>query len=333
MDPERNHPLRRIPRKLRNYSLAASHGVPIPTVYDVWADLADVDLSALPATFVIKSDRGAGARGVLPLRRRAHDTFQVVGGDDVLTQEEVRVRLQDRSVGPPFFAEEILVQPGTRDLPEDVKIYMFYGQVGHIMLRRMPRHGSMKHARFRFLTEDGVDLGDDIAPDRMIDASIQPPDPLDTYLDIARHLSRAVALPFVRVDVYDTTRGPVFGELTRGPGGRQGFRADHDLVLGEMWDRAQLRLDLDLVAGRPMRNLIGENPYPDLYPVRGSFWEDSPDSPHLQPVSCDTWCLRASPSPQVTDGPAAPSTTGQAGSTVRESALNSVADERSQGSR
>ncbi|MGB7449430.1 MAG: ATP-grasp fold amidoligase family protein [Ornithinimicrobium sp.] len=301
LDEGRLHPLRRIPRKLRNYRLAASHGVSIPKVLNVWAELDDVDLADMPETFVIKSDQGAGGRGVLPLRRLPEGGFQMVGGERTFSYEDVIARLSDKSVHAPFFTEEILVQPGGGALPEDIKIYMFYGEVGHVMLRKMPQHANLKQARYRFLDESGADLGQDVAPGRMIDESITPPCDLDHYVDIARHLSRAVALPFVRVDVYETTLGPVFGELTRGPGGRQAFRADHDRLLGEMWDRAQLRLDLDVVAGRPLRNLTGEHPVAKLYPVESpDAWELPDDHAQVTPLPCSSWCLAS----QANDGAA-----------------------------
>ena len=65
LDPDMLHPLRQIPRKLSNYRLAASHGVPVPRVFAVWRDLEELDLRGMPDVFVLKSDRGAGGRGVL----------------------------------------------------------------------------------------------------------------------------------------------------------------------------------------------------------------------------------------------------------------------------
>lgn len=295
LDRGARHPLRRIPRKLRNYRLASSHLVSVPNVLGVWGDLDELDLRGMPEAFVLKSDRGAGGRGVLPLRRVDDGSFQMVGGVQTFTQDEIIEYLRHRSLGGPFFAEEILVQPGGGELPEDIKFYMFYGEVGHVMLRRMPQHADLRQARFRFLDEAGVDLADDVAPERRIDTTIQPPEHLSDYLDIARHLSRAVALPFVRVDLYDTTRGPVFGELTRGPGGKQLFREDHDRHLGRLWDLAQFRLDLDVVAGRPLRNLHGEHPAPSLYPTG----YEPPGEQHgggeqSVLVPCRTCCVRSS---------------------------------------
>jgi len=292
VDPEAAHPLLRIRRKLRNYRLAASHGVPIPEVVAVWGELGSLDLRGMPERFVIKSDSGSTGRGVLPLRRRDDGRFQMVGGEHVFSHEDVVQFFRDPSLGGPYFAEELLVQPQGGELPDDIKFYMFYGEVGHVMLRRMPVHADLRRSRVRLLDGDGADLGEDIVPNRRVDSTIEPPDCLAEYIEIARHLSRAVALPFVRVDVYETTHGPMFGELTRGPGGKQLFREDHDRHLARLWGQAQRRLDLDVIAGRPLDHLRGEHRAPDLYPaghappgVRPGEEDPSPRMP------CETWCL------------------------------------------
>ncbi|HKJ10870.1 MAG TPA: ATP-grasp fold amidoligase family protein [Ornithinimicrobium sp.] len=293
LDPQGRHPLRQIPFKLRNYRLASSHGVPVPEVLRVWATLDGLDLTEAPETFVLKADRGAASRGVLPLRRVDHDAYRVVGERQVMTQEQVRAHLRQPKVKGPFFIEPLLAPPQGDSLPQDIKLYMFYGELGHVMLRRMARHGDMRRARYRFLDEDGADLGDDVAPGNHIDPTIEPPQAFADYVAIARHLSRAVALPFIRVDLLETDQGPVFGELTRAPGGRQWFRDDHDLHLGRLWDQAQCRMELDLADGRPFRNLRGEHPSPPLYPAgHEPRLERDQGQENLAPLPCSKWCVR-----------------------------------------
>jgi hypothetical protein len=292
LDPEAAHPLLQVARKLRNHRLAASHGVRTPRVLAVWEGADQLDLDGLPDEFVLKSDGGAGGRGVLPLRRLGPDSFGPVGGgpEDVLTREQIVGRYRAaRSVEGPVFAEELLRRPGREGLPDDIKIYTFYGKVGQVLLRRMPVHADLRAARYRFLDGTGEDLGPRASLTHRIDPAILPPEQLETYLDVARHLSRAMALPFVRVDLYETGDGPVFGELTRGPGGPQRYRPDHDEAMGLMWEQAQRRLDLDVVAGRPLANLHGNRPTTSLYPV------GHPSVAARWPVvtaPCEQWCLR-----------------------------------------
>lgn len=292
LDPEARHPLLRIPRKLRNYRLAQSHGIPVPEILGVWAGLEDLDLSGMPEAFVLKSDSGAGGRGVLPLRRDGAGGFRLVGGAQRFSQDEIVDHLRARStwVGAPFFAERLLVQPDGGELPDDIKIYAFYGEVGMVLLRRMAQHADLGQATFRYLDGAGADLGEDIAPGRRIDPAIPAPARLEEFLAIARHLSRAMAVPFIRVDVYDTTLGPVLGELTRGPGGPQRYRAEHDEEMGRRWDLAQYRLDLDVVSGRPLRHLHGDRPAPDRYPSGAGSEHGAAESGEPVTVRCQEWC-------------------------------------------
>ena len=293
LDPQYQHPLRQIPFKLRNYRLAASHGVATPAVFAAWKDPAQIDLDILPQEFVLKSDGGAGSRGVLPLRSDREGGWVTVDGVARFTAEEVRQRfsdlLRDRKVTRPFFAEELLVQPGSGPLPDDIKVYACYGEVQHVLLRRVAEHGpGGRHVR-RYLGPDGSGLGQVVAG-VPVDESVPVPARLAEIVGVASHLSRAVGLPFVRVDVYDTDRGIVLGEITRTPGGEQRIRSDHDARMGQAWERASYRLDMDLLAGRPPGVLHGEHDAPSRY--HDGHVSHAPRTTSWTPriVPCGRWC-------------------------------------------
>lgn len=292
LDPDRHHPAMQIPRKLRNYRLAASHGVPVPQVYAVWSRLEEIDLSGLPDEFVLKGEIGSSGKGVFPLRRVDAERFQLVGGEETYTRDSLVDLLTGHpSVWGPYFAEEFLTQRvAGEQIPDDVKIYACYGQVLMVMLRQMPLHADLSTARYRYLDAQGRDLGSDAAPDRTVHSSIPAPEPFADFVRLAEHLSRAVALPFIRVDVYDTTRGPVLGELTRSPGGSQRYRNDLDAAWGLAWDEAQWRLELDVVDGRPLRNLHGLHPIPDYYPASHQSNQPDPKGWEVVTADCAQWC-------------------------------------------
>lgn len=292
-DPEAVHPALQIPRKLRNYRLAASHGVAVPDILGVWARERDIDLSGLPEVFVLKSDLGAGGNGVFPLRRVDEDRYAVIGGQEVLSTADLQERFAARrSTGAPFFAEAFLEQRvPTEQIPDDVKIFAHYGQVTMVMVRQMPVHANLDHARYRYTDAHGQDLGEDIAPGAKIDLSIPLPEPLGDFTRVAEHLSKALAVPFIRVDIYDTVKGPVLGELTRAPGGRQRYRRDHDLAMGRVWDEARWRLDLDVIDGRPLRNLHGLHPAPNHYPEGHRSRQDDPRGWQVVTADCAQWCF------------------------------------------
>lgn len=294
LDPEGHHPVLQIPRKLRNYRLAASHGIAVPKVFGSWMSPQEIDLKGLPDRFVLKCEIGSSGRGVFPLMRLGDDRFAVIGSDEVHTQESLIERyLAYDGIWGPYFAEEFLTQRVVdQEIPDDIKIYACYGEVVMVLLRQMPRHADLRSARYRYVDAQGRDLGGDVAPDRAVTADIPLPEPFEDFVQTAEHLSRAVALPFIRVDVYDTERGPVLGELTRSPGGSQRYRSDLDLAMGRAWDGAQWRLDLDVIAGRPFRNLHGQHPVPDIYPPTHAANLPNAGSWEMTRVDCEEWCFQ-----------------------------------------
>ncbi len=293
LDPDVFHPVLQIPRKLRNYRLAASHGIAVPEILGVWGRIEDLDLSGLPDTFVLKSDLGAGGHGVFPLRRVDEDRYALVGGDEVFTTASLIERYRSKkSTGGPFFAEAFLRQRVvTEEIPDDIKIYSSYGEVAMVLLRQMPVHANLDHARYRYTDGRGRDLGADLVHGARIDPSIPLPEPFEEFVAVARHLSRAVALPFIRVDVYDTVDGPVLGELTRAPGGPQRYRRDHDMAMGRAWDEARWRLDLDVIDGRPLRNLHGLHPATNYYPPGHRSHQEDPRGWEVVTADCAQWCF------------------------------------------
>ena len=69
-------------------------------------------------------------------------------------------------------------------------------------------------------------------------------------------LSEAVPLPFVRVDLLETDRGPVVGELTPYPGWAHRIGTELDRELGERYEaseRVMLRAAFD------WRRLLGDD--------------------------------------------------------------------------
>ena len=63
--------------------------------------------------------------------------------------------------------------------------------------------------------------------------------------------------PFLRVDLYDTSRGIVFGEFTPGPGPRSGFNAEWEARLAKRWLEAAKTRENGLHSGA-IKPLISE---------------------------------------------------------------------------
>lgn len=293
LDPEAWHPYRQLKCKLRNYRFAASHGVGVPTVLGAWSSLADIELDQLPDEFALKSDFGSNGRGVMLLRRTGPDAFLVVNEGRTVTGDDVRAHFagheESGRVAGPYFAEELLSQEGAL-LPVDIKIYAYYGDIGQVLLRRVNETEGGTETRYKFLGPAGEDLGD-IAPQFARDASIPTPANLGEMLDVSRHLSRALGVPFCRIDLYDTPGGIVLGELTLTPGGPQLYPDDHDELMGAVWRDATIRRDLDLIAGRPFGIIHGTAQRSNFYPADHVSHADDAGPWAITEVPCERWCL------------------------------------------
>lgn len=295
-DPLGWHPYRQTKRKLRNYEFARSHGIATPTVYDVWSTVDEIRFDDLPDTFVLKSDFGSSGHGVLLLERRSSGGFFDVLRKRDFSAEEVRMYLRDRierrEIGGPYFAEERLGVAGGYELLDDVKIYTSYGSVLHTLLRRPRSRTANTGIAYRYLGPDGDDLGP-VALSRPIDSSIPAPKNLRAMMHLAQHMSRALGTPGCRVDLYDTSKGVVLGELTLTPGGVQVYTPEHDARLGAIWRDAQLRRELDMESGRPFGRLYGKVSSPPLYP-EGHVSRSSRPGPWARKVyACEAWCFES----------------------------------------
>lgn len=286
-------PTRGMTYKLRTYEQVASHGFAIPTIYAVWENTSSLDLDALPESFVLKSDGGSTSKGVLPLRRSGPDAFLRADGLRTLSSADVKEHFDNAYANGDaygaLFAEELLYPAdGSTAIPNDVKIYTAYGTILQALLRHVDEHGLVSETRSKYVDERGSDLGA-VATHRTLDPNIAVPSSLPEMVEIARHLSRASGLPFCRVDLYDTTKGVIVGEITRAPGGAQTYVEAHDRLMGQLWHLAEAELQLDLQQGRPAGLLWGDNSYPPLYAtVRDSI---SRDHEKRTTVKCSDWCL------------------------------------------
>ncbi len=243
---------------VRDYVAGAVGSEVLPRLHAVVADPAELELSVLPAEFVVKPshasgmiwivgdrahapglDSGESARlsgGIFTTTRRGLDRDQLVATCRTwlkIRYADVELEWAYRDVPPRIMVEELLLG---RDghIPPDYKLYVFDGRV---------RLVQVNSDRF---TSHRVNL---FRPDwTPVDASVvyppaEPaparPDSLDEMVHIAETLGKET--DFVRVDLYDVDGRIVFGELTSNPGGgRQAFSPESfDVELGGYWNAPQ----------------------------------------------------------------------------------------------
>lgn len=244
--------------KTAGRQFAALHGVQVPAVLGTWATPDDIVWDDLPKRFVIKSSRGGGGINVFPVERRG-DEFHDFIGDQLVTAETMTERFwkkhQKDSV---YFAEEFLVGRDGEKMPDDIKVFCFYGEPAYIEVRTedwsRKRDGRQ---RVRTFLPDGTELfnaraliphGDDITT----------PSDFAAVVEASGKLSAAIRRPIQRLDFYDTDHGLVFGEVTQNPGRPPALVREWDRRFGQTYEDASARLITDLVREGHLRLRYGK---------------------------------------------------------------------------
>lgn len=230
------------------YAFAASHGVAVPTVIGRYPNAASIEWSVLPDEFVLKTVNGSGSQGVAPLIRQDDGLFRdLLGDNNLVTPGNVRAMLEEK-VHTRALSKELLVEkmlpsphPECSDLPLDIKVYCFYGEVGMVMVRHSGSSRRNDRIRVRYFDPAGKDLGA-VMSHREVDPSLPAPTTLPELISAGQRMSAALPTPFIRLDFYEQADGIVFGEVSGIPGGKQQPRADVDEFLGALWENAEARL-------------------------------------------------------------------------------------------
>ena len=241
------------------YELASSLGIEVPIQHVPSVEIGEIHELQLPDRFVLKPHQGAANRGVFLLVRHEHDFLDLMDMrrksiDDVVTS--CRQLADQGAISERLVIEELLSPPAELAdhvfVPDDLKVYCFYDRPVLTMQRRMydarrPDHPAAPGPAswmFKFWTSAWEDLGPVKFSDRYCEVLEQPPGG-DDVLAAAARISSALAVPFVRLDLYDTDRGTVFGEVSPHPGPPEVWSDEMDDLLGRHWELAEARLQAD----------------------------------------------------------------------------------------
>ncbi|MCM1067552.1 MAG: glycosyl transferase [Muribaculaceae bacterium] len=180
----------------------------IPT-YAVWDRPEDIDLDALPDSFVLKSNHFGGNKGVFIVRDKAVFNLSAAVRD---LRSLLRRSIYDdyrewpyRDVRRRVFAEELI----GHDV-DDFKFFCYDGYVESVMVCSDRASGDTK---FYFFDKDWQLKRYNIrglnAPEGF---TLPRPKNVEKMFELASELSRG--FPFVRVDLYDIDGRIYFGEMT-----------------------------------------------------------------------------------------------------------------------
>lgn len=203
--------------------------IPNITIYD---DASNINLDALPSSFVMKANHGSGWNIICP-DKEALDLPKV---RTQLTRwlktnySDIGKEYQYRDIVPKILCEQYL--ESSKDEPLiDYKIFCFSGEPTYIQvdLDRLTNH-----------TRNFYDLDWNLLPFTTLyplgKRQLAKPEKLEEMLSIARVLS--AGLKFARIDLYFHRKSIYFGEITFHHGG--GFEPftppEYDGILGGLLD-------------------------------------------------------------------------------------------------
>lgn len=207
------------------------YGCRVPQLY--WSGLCSraIPFDAVPAHFAIRLVWGAAHRNVYVLSN-GYDLLRERTWSMAALRADIRHR-QGWLPRIPILVEEFVTpESGGYVLPTEYKCYTFGTVVGAIQVV----HRSGPQARHRFYTPEWEPFDDVMATNNPPADFSAPPRCLDELVATAKTLG-AVYGTFVRVDLFASSPGCVFGEFSSTPFGGDHLTAFADRYFGELWDR------------------------------------------------------------------------------------------------
>lgn len=203
----------------------------IPTL-QVWDSFEDIDFSALPDSFVLKTSHGGGGGGVVVCKdKQKLDIRSAKEKINHSMRHSIYKSLGEwpyKDVKHKVFAEQFI-----ESSPElnDYKFFCFGGKVHYFKIDfgRFIEH----HANYFDRNCNLVPFGEaDLAP--VFDYHVTIPNNIDDMIAVAEKLAKG--RKFIRVDLYNVKGRILFGELTFFPASGFGkFTPEEwDLKLGEL---------------------------------------------------------------------------------------------------
>ena len=178
----------------------------------VWEKPEDIDWNKLPNRFVLKTNHGGGNTGVIICKNRASfDCQQAVAHLNKSLKMDVYKDLREwpyKNIHKCVLAEEY-IESSDGDLP-DYKFFCFNGKVRALFVAT-DRQNPNEDVKFDFFDADYNHLP---LIQGHANAKVPPkkPQSFNEMKQIAEKLSKGI--PHVRVDLYESSGRPVFGELT-----------------------------------------------------------------------------------------------------------------------
>ncbi len=198
---------------------------------------------------VIKPNLSYGAKGFRALER-VDGAFRDLRTGAIASvgrlEHQLRREFDMRARPDEWVVEELLESfDGSAELPDDYKVYCF-GGTAELIAHKRPIPGTRRY-HAATVSRDWEPL--DVGLEPVDDAAVVAPVNGGRLVEVAEEAASQLCYPFIRIDLYDTTKGVVLGEFTPGPGRRQEFDAEWDERLTRRWHEAAAAIDRGIRSG------------------------------------------------------------------------------------
>lgn len=195
-------------------------------------DFKKFELSSIPDSFIIKPIDGFSSKNVFIINKGVN-LFDGKKYDKSSLKQEV-IRLYKSKPGLELIIEEFIPdQEGNFRVPIDYKFYMFNG---HLEFLAMHIRNSTTSFLPSYYEKDWKLIRNKVKPFSDISMPVPVPKHFEEMKVIAEKLSKEFEI-FVRVDLYSSIDGPVFGELTLTPYAGKNYTEYASKRLISAWDK------------------------------------------------------------------------------------------------
>ena len=232
--------------KLKSYSLMDKLQVRRPMLYGIFDSLDDVPFELLPENFILKPYQGDNNWGVFCLTKVSEGYYDSMRGKPLNIENLKETYENERARAPAMsetcFCEEVVEgRVGAGLIPLDYKFYCFGGKMKMLLIRDTNGGSEVSQRRFRFF-DDELKVINGISKDLKDSEKIDLPENIDDLIKVTEKISSFLPLPFIRIDLFNSTNGPVFGEFTVDCGTVDKYTSTWDKILGEAYLEAQKNL-------------------------------------------------------------------------------------------
>ena len=224
---------RKLANKYNAKEFAKLHDCKVPETFWRGRDVNAINFLNLPKQYVIKPTTGHSCNliflfdnsiNLLDKRRYSHE--------EIL---EILKTALEKNPHIEFIIEEFLkTEQGEYKIPIDYKFYMFDGMIAAIQVVERFSYTEMFSGFYDECWNEMKHLFR--LKNKPLQVKFPQPSGLHEMIAYAKRLSKAYEI-FVRVDLYATDKGTVFGEFTPTPSKGNYFTSEADKMLLAYWER------------------------------------------------------------------------------------------------